>query len=326
MMLGVGAGAAAAGIFHLSTHAFFKALLFMAAGSVIHATHRQDMWELGGLGRRMPVTFAAFLCGAAALAGLPPFSGFWSKDEILLQAFHTSPVLFGLGLFGAFLTAFYMTRLGIVTFLGKPRTEGEAQESPRVMTWPMIVLAAGAVGLGWLGTPWANWFHGFLAGEAGGHASIEPLGLPLMVVSVAVAAAGIALGHLMYGTGALPPAVVASRLRPLYSALKRKYWMDELYDAALVRPGIRLALLLRRVDEGGVDGTVNGVGQATIGTSWLSNVFDHVVVDGLVNLVGWLTRQAGGVGRFIQTGFAQDYMFWLAAGAVVLILVGWLGP
>jgi NADH-quinone oxidoreductase subunit L len=326
MMLGVGAGSVVAGIFHLTTHAFFKALLFMAAGSIIHATQRQDMWELGGLARRMPVTFGVFLCGAAALAGLPPFSGFWSKDEILLRAFQASPALYGLGLFGAFLTAFYMTRMGIVTFLGQPRKAGEAHESPRVMTWPMVVLAVGAVGLGFVGTPWANWFHGFLAGGAGEQVSPEPLGLPLMAVSVAAALGGIALAYVMYGTGALSPAAVAAKLRPLYKTLKNKYWMDELYEVALIRPGMRLALLFRRVDEGGVDAAVNRVGEVAVGTSWLSNAFDHIVVDGLVNLIGWITRQVGAVGRFGQTGFAQDYMFWLAAGALVLILIGWLGP
>jgi len=324
MMLGLGVGSAVAAIFHLTTHAFFKALLFMTAGSIIHATGKQDMWELGGLRAKMPITFVTFLCGAAALAGLPPLSGFSSKDEILLETLHVSPLLYGLALAGVFLTAFYVTRMAVVTFLGEGKTE--AHESPMVMTGPMIVLAVGAVSLGWLGTPWAPLFQNFLAGHGAEHGSAQAPNLGLMAASVGVALAGIALGYSMYAKGVPSPAALKRSLCPLYVVLSNKYWIDEAYQWAIIRPGLRLASLFRTFDEEAVDGAVNGAGKAAVGGSWLSNAFDHIVVDGLVNLVGWTTRQAGAVGRFIQTGLAQDYMFWLAAGAFILILIGWFGP
>src|SRR5438132_9300115 len=192
MMLGLGVLGYTAGVFHLMTHAFFKALLFLAAGSVIHAMNTNDIKEMGGLAKVMPVTYVTMLVGGLALAGVPPFAGFWSKDEILLEAYHHDRTLFYLGAAGAFVTAFYVFRMIFYTFTGSLRSHtAHPHESPQVMTVPLIVLAAFSGVIGLVGAPWplvGNMFHRFVHFEA---AEGVPFDLRFAALSTAIAGAGI---------------------------------------------------------------------------------------------------------------------------------------
>ncbi|MGN6644645.1 MAG: NADH-quinone oxidoreductase subunit L, partial [Verrucomicrobiota bacterium] len=267
MMMGLGVGGVAVGMFHLITHAFFKALLFMGAGSVIHGCHEeQDIRRMGGLRKFMPLTFATYAIGMLALSGFPIlFSGFWSKDEILHAAhgWPASHIPFYLGIAGALLTAFYMTRQVALVFFGKYRGEQannqahahsaksndkhsksshsssspKPHESPLVMTAPLMILAAFAILLGFLGTPAWPWFQGFLAGEheAAGFTSDV---ISLMVTSSAIVFVGLGLGWWFYGRKPLQNANqpdVLETLRPdIYKVLANKYWIDELYEKSII--------------------------------------------------------------------------------------------
>jgi NADH-quinone oxidoreductase subunit L len=258
MMMGLGTGGVDVGMFHLITHAFFKALLFLGAGSVIHGcAGEQDIRRMGGLRKAMPITFAAYTCGMLALCGFPVFSGFWSKDEILHAAFawSLSRVPFYMGAIGALLTAFYMTRQMYYVYAGSSRhnsTEVDAHhavdeahghaphESPAVMTMPLAILAFFAVTLGLLGTPVWPWFQSFLSGKpatASLHAVAEPL--PLMLVSSVIVFVGLGLGWLLYGRS---PITDQSALDPLQKAQPNVFAfvadalrINELYGATVVR-------------------------------------------------------------------------------------------
>jgi len=236
MFLAVGTGAYAAGIFHLTTHAFFKACLFLGAGSVIHAmAGEQDIFRFGGLGKKMRITQVTFLVSTLAIAGLPPLAGFFSKDAILLHAFGGDtpyPMLYkalwGLGLAGAAMTAFYMMRLYWLTFRGERRMDDHAwehaHESPWTMTVPLVVLAGAAAVAGALGIP-------------GEHDIIHHREIPLIGISVAVAAAGLIAAWLLYRGGPEgAPARLAAALQPIHKTLSKKYWVDEAYDLVVVRP------------------------------------------------------------------------------------------
>jgi len=293
MFLGVGMGAFAAGIFHLMTHAFFKACLFLGAGSVIHAMGgEQDIQKMGGLGKKMPITRATFLTSCLAIAGVPLFSGFFSKDEILYGAFalrHASGAVapwlgkayFALGLAGAFMTAAYMFRLYFLTFSGELRShEAHPHESPATMTIPLIVLAFGAVVAGYVGLPSErlNLFHHFLEPvfsasadrfvDTGNH-SLE---FALMGLSSFVALAGIALAWLLYrGPWQEEPDRIVRAVPSLYRTIFNKYYVDELYAALFVRPLQSLSrFLFRFVDAGLVDGLlVNGSARSVRGSGLL---------------------------------------------------------
>jgi NADH-quinone oxidoreductase subunit L len=324
MMLGLGAGGFTAGVFHLMTHAFFKALLFMGAGSVIHGTGTQNIWEMGGLRRRMPYTFWTFTAGTLALAGIFPLAGFWSKDEILLQAFLTSKAVWAMGLCGAFLTAFYMHRLMFVVFAGKPRkSEIHAHESPRVMTIPLMVLAFFAVTLGWIGTPFANLFHHEVNVSP---YVVEPLreGAPLFglaALSLVVALAGIGLAALLYWKPGVKPEVV-KRVAPLAAGravLSNAYFMDAFYWNTIVRALFASTWFFSKVDKWVVDGFVNGVGYATLFISWVQRWIDVWIVDGLVNVIGEGTKLFGRAARRLQTGFIHNYLLIALLGVVLLL-------
>jgi len=318
MMMALGVGAPAAAVFHLITHAFFKALLFLGSGSIIHATERQEMHQLGGLYRHMPVTAWTFFAGTAALAGIPPFAGFFSKDEILVGAYHSHlPGVFLLGVGTAFLTAYYMTRACLLTFFGQRRSEYHAHESPPVMTGPLVVLAtlATVAGLG------GNFFVRLSGMEAHEHAAPG-----VMALALGAGLAGIAAGVAIYGLRLVDRRRAISALWPLYRLFKEKWYFDRIYYVTLVKPALALSGLLARFDLGVIDGMVNGVGWGSVQISRASATFDLVVVDGAVNGVAAGTVAAGRAVRRTQTGLVRWYVLVfvlsLVAGLFTFYLMG----
>jgi NADH-quinone oxidoreductase subunit L len=302
MFLAAGVGAYAVAIFHLVTHAFFKAAMFLSAGSVMHATHGEiNMLRLGGLARRMRVTAAVFLVGGLALAGIPLFAGFFSKDQILTATYEAGRTgLWIVALVASFFTALYVTRAALLTFLGPPRYEGEPHESPPVMTLPMVLLAVGAVAGGLLGlsatTGLLSGFLGPVVG-AGRHEQLAT-GLPefaLVLIATTVALAGIALGWLVYGSGLIDWAAVRVRLGMLQRALARGWYVDDVYGSVVVLPG-------------------------KVTSAFLAYVFDQRVIDGAVNGLGAAFGRLAGTGRRVQTGLVRSYALVFLLGAVALLL------
>ncbi|HWQ91091.1 MAG TPA: NADH-quinone oxidoreductase subunit L [Clostridia bacterium] len=342
MMLGLGTGGVAVGMFHLITHAFFKALLFLGAGSVIHGSHdEQDIRRMGGLRQLMPVTFATYAIGMMALSGVPIFfSGFWSKDEIL-HAAHAWPVShlpFYLAVTAALLTAFYMTRQVCYVFLGASRREtahprsrhhdAAPHESPRVMTVPLVVLAVFTIVLGFLGTPAWPWFQKFLEGQpatpqfnrllAGGTFS-------LMVLSAVIAGAGIGLGYWFYGRRPIRRAEDPDALRRLnpqvYSVLQHKYYFDELYSLSVVRMTQGWAAFCDWLDRRFWSGGIRLVSLLTLGFSWINRLLDEYVVNAGFDRT---CRQLAASGKRLsrtQTGQVQSYLRVIGAALVVLVLL-----
>ena len=310
MFLALGVGAPAAAIFHLATHAFFKALLFLGSGSVIHGLGgEQDMRKMGGLRRKMPVTFWTMLVAGGALAALPPLAGFWSKDEILGAAFVNGQlILYAIGILTAVLTAFYVTRALWMTFYGEPRDHhlfDHAHESPRVMTLPLMALAVGSAVLGIvIGFPPEQGFvHRFLAPvvEAAGVAERTPelaTIVALAVVSVVAGAIGIAIGLSMYVRHRPDPAALTRAAGPVYRVLVNKYYVDELYDHRFVEAA-----------------------RAFAGAAW---AFDIHIIDGLANRLGWALAMGGQGLRRAQTGVVGNYALTIVAG-LLLILVAYGG-
>ncbi len=374
MFLATGVGAFAAGAFHLMTHAFFKALLFLGSGSVIHGmAHEQDMRKMGGLKKFMPVTYVTMLIGTLAIAGIPPLSGFFSKDEILFRTFLSNKLLWGLAVLTAGMTAFYMYRLMAMTFYGEYRGpawgddahdvhdghdahDGHGHwhgphESPRFMTVPLMVLAVGAIVAGVVGIPAAlggnNAIEHFLepsyvvhevadvaaAADAGvaAAATLAAEGdevhmshageIGLMVFSVLVALAGIGLAHRFYVAQPERSKQMAERFAGAHRVLTNKYYVDELYNATAVRGTMSSARGLWRVDSSVVDGGVNGSAWLTMFFAWVSHVFDKYVVDGLVNLVGWIVEEWSYVVRRLQTGIIQNYALLMLVGVFAFVTV-----
>jgi NADH-quinone oxidoreductase subunit L len=291
MMMAIGLGSVTAGMFHLFTHAFFKALLFLGAGSVIHAVHTQNIHEMGGLGRTMKTTAWTFAVGALALAGIPPLSGFWSKDAILAEALHANPALFVVGIAAALLTAFYMSRLFFLVFAGNPKSGGEAHESPASMTAPLVVLAVLAVVSGFVEMPFGGtgWLGEWLTGHAAEH---EGTAL-VMLISTAVGLLGIYLGWLIYVKGAISRDVVTSRAPWLTRLLERKYYLDEIYHAVFT---VSLRAIGRAFD-----------------------AFDRHVVGGAVRLAGGAAVWTGRAATRMQSGQLQSYGLYVVIGLVILV-------
>ncbi|HZP37751.1 MAG TPA: NADH-quinone oxidoreductase subunit L [Methylomirabilota bacterium] len=305
MFVGVGVGAYAAGIFHLVTHAFFKALLFLGAGSVIHGlSGEQDLRKMGGLAPRMMTTTVTFLVGAFGLAGVPPLAGFFSKDEILGAVFHGHRyLLWAILLAGAFMTAFYTFRLVFLAFFGGPRMPKEVahhiHESPAVMTIPLIVLAVLTVIAGLAvgipssnGTAFAHFLSPVLPLEESEHSA--GVAFSLLVLSALVAVAGVALAWMVYGRTPVRAASIGVARNPLHRVLLDKYYVDEIYDALVVTPIYRLSL-------------------------WLARVFDPGVIDGLVNGVASMVAGWSRGLRRVQTGFVMNYAFGILLGAVAVV-------
>jgi NADH-quinone oxidoreductase subunit L len=418
MFTAMGVGAFSAGVFHLMTHAFFKALLFLGSGSVIHAmAGEQDMRRMGGLKRYMPVTFVTMLIGTLAIAGIFPFAGFFSKDEILFRAFVANKPIWMLAVVTALLTAFYMTRLVSMTFFGpyrgpaweaaepvahgvaiaadhathglleargdRPVAAGHAvlasgsgtpagsggpadhvhgawhgpHESPQAMTFPLRVLAVGAVIAGFVGVPPAlgggNAIERFLepsftaemvhadpdtVSSVGGtpveargpetdpapeHTAPVSRGVEvlLMVFSLVIALGGIGLAAESYVIHPQRSVEFADRFAGARQVLLNKYYVDELYDATIVAGTMGSARALWTVDRNVVDGAVNGTGWATIIGSWFSGLTDKAVVDGLVNLVGRIVEESSHLFRRLQTGLVQNYALLILFGVFAFITV-----
>jgi NADH-quinone oxidoreductase subunit L len=310
MFLGLGVGAFSAGIFHLTTHAFFKGLLFLASGSVIHAlSGEQDMRKMGALKPKIKITYIVFIIGSLALAGIFPFAGFFSKDEILWSAYNASTVgraLWILGVVGAFMTAFYSFRLIYLTFYGKSRMDHDVEhhvhESPKVMTIPLMILAFFAVTIGWLGMPiisHGNLFGDFLAPlfPHAEHAATEEshwLELGLMAFSVIVALGGIRLAYSLYVKNTAWPDKIAGTFKGTYNLLLNKYKVDEIYNYIFV------------------DGLVHKLAKV------LHGVGDVKLIDGFINGLAGAIGNTSEQGKKLQTGYVQQYAFTMGLGLVVL--------
>jgi NADH-quinone oxidoreductase subunit L len=272
MMLGLGVGGVAIGIFHLFNHAFFKALLFLGAGSVNHATGTFDMRGMGGLRKFMPWTYATFVIAALSIAGIWPLSGFWSKDEILAASWQSQPILFYLAMVTVFMTAFYMFRAVFLTFGGEYRgagAHGKQHESPAVMVMPMVVLAVLSVVSGLWNVTGA---FGGLFGHGESHSFVEGffgvLAQPLPWLSLIVAGLGILLAYAVYSAKWLSAERIGNIFKPLYILFSRKYWLDELYEVVIVKNFLVRGLfaVFEFFDSYGVDGVVNGVGGGALAT------------------------------------------------------------
>jgi NADH-quinone oxidoreductase subunit L len=300
MFLAVGIGAYAAGMFHLVTHAFFKALMFLGAGSVMHALANEvNMQRMGGLARRMPITTITFAAGWLSIAGIPPFSGFFSKDEILAAAFNSGRTgLWLIGLGTAALTAFYMSRHFFLVFLGQPRSAEDAQrvehahDPPPVMIGPLIMLALLATLGGTLGASLESYLEPVFGTPVRPSSGASELGLatwPLLA-----GGAGIGLAWLTFVRGAIDPVRWALRLGPIYRLLKNKYYVDELYDALWVRPLVALAEML-------------------------AGLLDQRIIDGAVNSIGQILERGGLLLRRVQTGYVRLYAFTFLLGVVGIL-------
>lgn len=290
MFVGVGVGAFSAGIYHLVTHAFFKALLFLGSGSVIHAlSGEQDLRNMGGLRRKIPWTFWTMISAALAIAGVPPFAGFFSKDAILLAAYHHSPWMYWLGTLTAGITAFYVFRAIFLAFFGTYRGDGHPHESPPVMTVPLAILALLSVAGGFM-FPVPQFLSAVFPPIK------EAEDITLMGFSVAAGVMGILVAYVMYVAKPALADFVAANMKGLYTLVYNKYFVDEVYDRTLVKPvvgGSRM-LLWRAADVGLIDGIANGIGSRA--------------------------RDIGGILRLLQSGNIRSYATWVVFGSVLLIV------
>ncbi|MBW3666676.1 MAG: NADH-quinone oxidoreductase subunit L, partial [Actinobacteria bacterium] len=331
MMTAVAAGGYTAGLFHLFTHAFFKALLFLGAGSVIHAVHSNNMSDMGGLKKDMPTTYWTFVVGSLALAGILPFAGFWSKDEILATlGFEGYTFVMWVAIAGAFVTAFYMARAVALTFHGTYKGAAHPHESPRVMTWPLVALAIPSIIAGLLNIPGVEWpvignfteWVGVRVVAMGDHHA-ESIDLALAGIGLAAAVAGLLIGWLIYGKDRETQAQRDRFQVPvLYPLLRRRYYID---DAALGVVGATTGPVARFVDWTNtyvIDGVVNFTGGATnrLG-GWVYNGVDQIGVDGIFNGLSAAADGAGSVVRRLQTGKVQQYAAGFVAGALILVIV-----
>jgi NADH-quinone oxidoreductase subunit L len=290
MFVGVGCGAFSAGIWHLVTHAFFKALLFLGAGSVIHSlSGEQDLRNMGGLRGKIPWTFWTMMCAAVAIAGVPPFSGFFSKDAILLAAYHHAPWMYWLGVVTAGMTAFYVFRAMFLTFFGSYRGHEHPHESPPVMWIPLAILAALSL-VGGLIFKVPDFLQAVFPVQE------VPEDTSLMLISVAAGLIGIFVAWLMYVARPAMADSLASSFKPIYTTLYNKYFVDEIYDATVVKPlvGGSRWVLWKGADAGMIDGSVNGVGA--------------------------LAQKVGGVLRMLQSGNIRSYATWVLFGSVLAIV------
>jgi NADH-quinone oxidoreductase subunit L len=313
MFLATGVGAFAAGMYHLTSHAFMKALLFLAAGSVMHALggEETDLRKMGGLRSKLPTIWAVFLIGSLAISGIPPLVGFFSKDLILEETFLSgNTTLWALGLLTAALTAFYMLRAHFLAFHGKPRYDADTvhpHESPPVMLWPLrglavLTIAGGVLWISWLGfTPLADFLEPVFAGEIeieGAHTaaiSVETL----IVLSLLAALAGIGVAWLVYVRGISVGEGLRRLGRPIYTLMYNKYYVDELYYYMIIVPGRRLS-------------------------EFLATAFDQGLIDGIVNGIGTLVDRTGGVLRRVESGYIRAYAAWVLLGALGILLYLWI--
>lgn len=315
MFLAVGVGAFGAGMFHLMTHAFFKALMFLGSGSVIHAMHEeQDIRKMGGLKKYMPITHMTFFFGWVAIIGIPPFAGFFSKDEILWMSFHSplgSPALWVLGAIGAAMTAFYMTRLMCLTFWGKSRVPKSVHphESPTLMTIPLIVLGILSVVGGWVGIPEVighslgdipnlleHWLHPVIKPIPNLTEAEHSMEWMLMGVSVSLATISAFIAYHFYVKSPETPEKIANSIKPLYNLISKKYLVDELYFGTIINPLIN-------------------------GSKRLWMFIDVNFIDRITYVISDLVRGGGGVVRALQTGNLQQYAMLIGIGIVIALSI-----
>jgi NADH-quinone oxidoreductase subunit L len=331
MFLGCGIGAYTAAIFHLMTHAFFKALLFLSAGSVIHAlSGEQDIRRMGGLSSKIPWTYRLFLIGTVAIAGIPPLAGFWSKDEILAHAFtHHHYLLYGMAAIGALLTSFYMFRLTYLTFYGASRmdhhTEEHIHESPMVMVGPLMALGVLSIVGGFLGFPPEHgWLHQFLApvaGTGGEHDVSTGIVLTLMMIATGIALLGWGVAHYFYSVNLSAPDRLAAQFRAVYTTLLNKYYVDELYDLIWVEPTKKLGRMFDWFDRTVIDGLVRAVAHmAELGASG-STWMEKYVVYGVINVIGYGNHLVARQWRQLQSGMVHHYAAIIVAGLFLLAVV-----
>jgi len=293
MFLGAGVGAFSAGIFHLMTHAFFKALLFLGAGAVIHGLHgEQDLRQMGGLFKPMRITAITLLCASFAISGFPFTSGFFSKDAILVAAYERAPWMYWLGVLTAGMTAFYVFRAWFLAFTGKYRGHAHPHESPLVMTGPLMILALLSLGGGFINIP--HWLEPIFPEKAENEM--------LAWLSAGVGIAGIALAYLFYVVKPSIPESIANSFGGLYKLIYNKYFIDEVYDATVVTPLLATSrvVLWKGIDASIIDGAVNGVGKRS--------------------------RGIGSILRLLQSGNIRSYAAWVVLGSVILLLaIGFAG-
>jgi NADH-quinone oxidoreductase subunit L len=354
MMMGLGVGGPSVGMFHLITHAFFKALLFLGAGSVIHGVSgEQDIRHMGGIRKYMPITFAAYTCGMLALCGFPLFAGFWSKDEILHSAFawSISRIPFYMGAFGALLTAFYMTRQMCYVFIGSYRGAHAApshdqetpeeqavadhethvhapHESPLVMTAPLVILAVFAVLLGFLGTPAWPWFQSFLEGE---HTAFSFAGfaatntVPLMLASSVIVLLGLFAGWSVYGRKPIQSANAPDALEVAapfaMSTLGNAFYIDALYGATVLRLNAWGAVLSNLADRFIWGGFVKAFSFFILGLGWLDNFFDKYVVNAGFDAGCTSVSLGGRTLALLQRGRVQGYLRTIGVALIVIVIL-----
>jgi NADH-quinone oxidoreductase subunit L len=313
MFVALGAGSAAASLFHLTTHAFFKSLLFLGAGVIIHAAHTQDMREMGGLARYLPITTTTFTVGGLALAGVFPLAGFFSKDEILTVVLeHHHYLAFAAVVVTSSLTAFYMTRLWFRVFTGPQQAE-HLHEGHKTMVFPMVALALVTAGIGFAGPTIAEFL---------GHEGKWPE-LGVAALSTAIAFAGIGVGWWFYGRRnvVVNTRVLKMRFVGVYGALVQKLYFDSIYELVFIRGYFGLAAAWAFFDSKVVDGVVNGVAWLWTRTAGISARFDGVVIDGAVNAMATISRGTGTLLRRLQTGRLQNYQRLVVGAVLVLMLI-----
>jgi NADH-quinone oxidoreductase subunit L len=362
MMLALGVGGWAAGLFHLITHAFFKALLFLGSGSVIYGCHHeQDMRKMGGLLRKLPITGFAMLAGVLAIMGFPLFTGWYSKDAIIASAMGYVAVhrehmlLFLLPLLTAGITTFYMFRMWFLTFLGQPQDPHvyeHAHESPRLMTIPLILLAACSVAAAWGWPVWkaeesalehhlhhsqhhavvadfghaeGDWWEGHALDherqfEGVRHQAHELHGLA-GALALGAAGLGFVFASLLYWRRVLDPAEAQERYPGVHRFLSHKWYFDELYSVLLVRPSLMVARGFRWFDAVVIDGAVNGLGRCTVGLAKWDGLFDKTIIDGLANLTARVIQATGRWLRTWQTGSLRSYVLFLALAVIGLFVL-----
>jgi NADH-quinone oxidoreductase subunit L len=342
MFLACGVGAFGAGVFHLMTHAFFKALLFLGSGSVIHAmSGEQDMRKMGALRSKIPTTYWTMAVAALAISGIPPLAGFFSKDEILWQSFagpYGHKLLWTVGWITAGLTAFYMFRLIFMTFWGKSHVSHEAEhhlhESPSPMLIPLVVLAGLSIVGGFIGWPRSltlslfrgEWFGRFLEPVFAGNPVVpmHEYGISmeyfLMTLSVATAIVGISIAYRMYVKQPELSDRMENAFAGLHKVLLHKYYVDEIYDALFVNRVKDLGSMLSAFDLGVVDGGVNGVGWSGRMLGVLSSWWDKWIIDGLVNVVAFAVRVLSWPLRIVQTGMVQNYAWLITVGVLIFVV------
>jgi len=328
MMMGLGVGGYSAGTFHLMTHAFFKALLFLCAGSVIHSVHTQDIRRMGGIFQKMKITGTTFVIASLAISGIPPFAGFWSKDEIISETLHSGhPYLFAIAIATSLLTAFYMFRLIFLVLFGKPRSDLHPHESPKVMTVPLAILAVFAAFIGLVGSPFMhNVFQSFIHSGIARESETAGPDYLVMGVSTLIALLGIGTAYLFYIlNNKILPQTIRNRFTFLYDLLSNKYYIDEIYSAVFIKPVIGLSRLASRFDLGIIDGAVNMSAAAVVALSRVKAWIDRNIVDGAVNMTAWVIGLSSSVLRRIQTGYIQTYLLIALGGLTLIIFIKLIG-